>query len=267
MLNELQVLILALVQGFTEFLPVSSSAHLIFVPKLFGWEDQGLSFDVAVHVGTLLAVLGYFWKDISLMCRDFFRSLFFKKPLTAEAKLMWAIGFATIPVGLAGILLKETVETTLRSPAIIAMTTLLFGFALWMADRLGKRKREEKNLTWKDVAAIGFGQVLSLIPGTSRSGITLTAGLMMGLTREAAARFSFLLAIPVIVLAGGYEALHLIKDPLPVDWRSLGLGFVISAISGYCCIHYFLKLLNKVGVLPFVIYRFILSGVLFVLFV
>lgn len=267
MLDNFQVFILAIVQGFTEFLPVSSSAHLIFVPKLFGWEDQGLAFDVAVHLGTLLALIAYFWHDLCLMVRDFIQSLFFKKPLTIEAKLMWAVGFATIPVGLAGILLKETVETSLRSPAVIACTTLLFGLVLWISDRLGKRKREEKNLNWKDVLVIGLGQTLSLIPGTSRSGITLTAGLMMGLTREAAARFSFLLAIPVIVLAGGYEGIHLIQSPLTVNWGSLGLGIAISAITGYFCIHYFIKLLNKLGVLPFVVYRVSLSVVLLIIFI
>jgi undecaprenyl-diphosphatase len=266
-LDFAHVLILALVQGLTEFLPVSSSAHLIFVPKLLGWPDQGLSFDVAVHVGTLLAVFAYFRQDIINICRDFFRSLFGKQALTANAKLMWAIGFATIPVGLAGLLLKEVVETQLRTPGVIAVTTVLFGLVLWWSDRISRKQREIGSLNWKDVASIGFAQALSLIPGTSRSGITLTAGLMMGLSREAAARFSFLLAIPVILLAGGYESLNLIKDPNPVNWGALSLGILFSAISGYFCIHIFLKMLNRVGVLPFVIYRVILGGVLFTLFV
>jgi undecaprenyl-diphosphatase len=266
MLDWLQIFALSLVQGITEFLPVSSSAHLILVPKLLGWSDQGLAFDVALHLGTLLAVLVYFRNDLRKMLRDFF--LFFKGvPLSADAKLLWAIGFATIPVGLAGLLLKSTVETTLRSPLVIAGATIVFGLVLWFADRYGRQQRAAAEMNWKDVFFIGCGQVLALIPGTSRSGVTLTAGLARGLTREAAARFSFLLSIPVIALAAGFETLTMVKQQVAVQWSALGTGLVISALSGFCCIHLFLKLLNKVGMGPFVLYRMTLGLVLFFVFI
>lgn len=258
MLDWFQILILSLVQGITEFLPVSSSAHLILVPKFFGWPDQSLAFDIAVHVGTLVAVLSYFRIELKQMVTDFARSLI-GQAWTHNSKLFWFIGFTTIPVGLAGLLGKHFIETHLRSPWVIACTTILFGIVLWIADKIGKQSRNEDSLHWKDVVAIGCGQALSLIPGTSRSGITLTAGLVMGLTREAAARFSFLLSIPVILLAGGLETVTLINSDAPVDWIALGAGAVLSAISGYACIHYFLKLLNTTGILPFVFYRIILG--------
>ncbi len=266
MLDWLQIFALSLVQGVTEFLPVSSSAHLILVPKFFGWSDQGLAFDIALHLGTLIAVLAYFRQDLKKMIRDFF--LVFKGvPLSADAKLLWAIGFATIPVGLAGILLKSTVETTLRSPLVIAAATIFFGLILWIADRYGRQLRPAAEMNWKDVFFIGCGQVLALIPGTSRSGVTLSAGLARGLTRESAARFSFLLSIPVIVLAAGLETLSIIKNPVAMQWSALGTGLVISAISGYACIHLFLKLLNRVGMGPFVLYRMMLGIVLFFVFI
>lgn len=265
MLDWFQVLVLSIIQGLTEFLPISSSAHLIFVPKLLGWPDQGLAFDVAVHVGTLFAVILYFRKDIAKVTTDFLRSIT-GKGLTTNAKIGWAIGFATIPVGLIGILSKDHIELYLRSPLVIGVTTILFGILLFVADKLGRRTRDVEHLNWRDVTAIGFGQALSLMPGTSRSGITLTAGLARGLTREAAARFSFLLSIPIILLAGGIESLSLVKSNAVIQWDFLGFGLICSAISGYLCIHYFMQLLNKVGVTPFVIYRIILGTFLLLYF-
>lgn len=265
MLAWYQIIVLSLVQGVTEFLPVSSSAHLILMPELFGWPDQGLGFDIAVHLGTLLAVIAYFRQDLLCMIRDFIQSCF-GRTLTQQAKIFWAIGFATIPVGLTGLLLKKTVETTLRSPMVIAFATIGFGLVLWFADKIGKQKRSLHKLNWRDVTLIGCAQALSLIPGTSRSGITLTAGLFAGLTREAAARFSFLLSIPVILLAGGLEAITLMKSPVVVNWATLGSGLCLSAVSGYFCIHYFIKLINTVGLLPFVIYRLLLGVFLIIYF-
>lgn len=266
MLDWFQIVALSFVQGITEFLPVSSSAHLILVPKIFGWNDQGLAFDVALHFGTLIAVLAYFREDLQKMIRDFFQ-IFKGVPLSDDAKLLWGIGFATIPVGLAGLLLKGTVETTLRSPIVIAIATIAFGLILWMADRYGRGQRATGDMNWKDICFIGLGQALALIPGTSRSGITLTAGLARGLNRESAARFSFLLSIPVIALAGFLEMLTIVKEQIPVHWQSLGLGLVLSAISGYACIHIFLQLLNRVGMGPFIIYRLTLGLVLFWVFI
>ena len=261
----IQIIILALLQGLTEFLPISSSAHLILTPKLNGWDDQGLAFDVAVHMGTLTAVVWYFRSEIINMTQDWIQSLT-QRQKVGDSNLVWAVGLGTIPVGLAGLLFKDVIETSLRSPLVIATTTILFGLLLWWADALGKRLRSEHSIGWKDIVVIGVAQAIALIPGTSRSGITMTAGLMMGLTRAGAARFSFLLSIPVIILAGGLKTLDLIKGEAAVDWNALIIGSVVSAISAYVCIHFFLKLLERIGMLPFVIYRMALGIFLLFLF-
>ncbi len=260
-----QQLILALIQGLTEFLPISSSAHLILVPKLVGWADQGLAFDVAVHVGTLTAVVAYFRHELKLMSRDWVRSITTRQQ-TAESRLAWGVLIGTIPVGLCGLLFKDIIETSLRSPQVIATTTILFGLLLLWADRQGKRQRDEHTLSWRDIVIIGCAQALALIPGTSRSGITITAGLMLGLTRTAAARFSFLLSIPAIVLPGMLITFELVQQETMVDWQSLIVGSIISGLSAYACIHFFLKLLDKIGMMPFVVYRILLGVVLFFVF-
>jgi undecaprenyl-diphosphatase len=175
--------------------------------------------------------------------------------------------FGTIPVGLAGLAFGSLIETTLRTPLVIAATTIIFGLLLGWADWTGKRTRSEHQITWRDVLVIGVAQAIALIPGTSRSGITMTAALMLGLSREAAARFSFLLSIPVIVLAGGLETLELIQDNHTVDWSALLAAVGFSAISAYLCIFLFLKMLNKIGMMPFVIYRLLLGAILLWLFV
>lgn len=259
-----QLTVLSLVQGLTEFLPISSSAHLILVPVLTAWRDQGLAFDVAVHVGTLLAVVLYFCAELRSMAAAWLRSL--KGELTADGRLAWGVLFGTIPVGLAGLLFDDIVALYLRSPVVIATATIGFGLLLWWADVRGQRVRDEHTVNWRDVLVIGCAQALAIIPGTSRSGITITAGLAVGLTREAAARFSFLLSIPVIVLAGGYEVYKLMQQPEEATWGVLVGGALISAISAYLCIHFFLKLLERIGMLPFVAYRLVLGIGLLVLF-
>jgi undecaprenyl-diphosphatase len=257
----LQIVLLSLLQGLTEFLPISSSAHLILFPKLSGFADQGLAFDVSVHVGTLCAVIWYFRRELITMTRDWLASIA-RRERVGDSNLMWAVGFGTIPVGLAGLLFQDAVETTLREPLVIAIATIFFGLLLWWADRQGKRERSEHTIGWREVVVIGVAQAIALIPGTSRSGITMTAGLMMGLTRAAAARFSFLLSIPVIILAGGLNALELVHAAGPVDWNSMLLGTAISAVSAYLCITLFLQALERIGMLPFVIYRLLLGAVL-----
>ncbi|MEE4376829.1 MAG: undecaprenyl-diphosphate phosphatase, partial [Candidatus Competibacteraceae bacterium] len=235
------------------------------VPVLTGWQDQGLAFDIAVHVGTLSAVVLYFRAELIAMTGAWLNSLR-GRGLTPDARLAWAVLFGTIPVGLAGLLLKDFIESDLRSPLVIAAATIGFGLALWWADAKGRRQRDELTLDWKDVLVIGCAQAISLIPGTSRSGITMTAGLAMGLTRQASARFSFLLSIPVIVLAGGLTTLDLVAQPESAQWGVIGLGVLLSGISAYLCIHFFLKLLERIGMLPFVIYRLVLGVGLLVLF-
>lgn len=265
-MDFIQVITLSILQGITEFFPISSSAHLIFVPKLAGWEDQGLAFDVSVHIGTLIAVVLYFRKELFQMLHEFFLSILNRK-LSPYARLFLMLCFATIPAGLAGLFFKKHIETVLRSPLVIAFTTIGFGILLWIAYRLGQQKKTDHSISWKDAFVIGCGQALALIPGTSRSGITLTAGLAMGLKKEDAARFSFLLSVPVIALAGLYESYSLYKENIPLDVSSLSAGVLLSAISGIICIHVFLKLLQRVGVTPFVVYRIALGLLLFYVFV
>ncbi len=257
-MDWLQVIILAIVQGLTEFLPISSSAHLILVPVLTDWPDQGLAFDVALHLGSLAAVLIYFRADLINMTQSWVRSLATRQ-LDADARLAWAVILGTIPVGLAGLAFKDTIETVLRSPIWIAVGLIGFGLLLGWADWRHKGEREVSQMRWKDVLLIGIAQAIALFPGTSRSGITMTAALMLGLSREAAARFSFLLSIPVIVLACGLEGKGLIQSGEPVDWTFMLAGILLSGISAYLCIHYFLAFIKRIGMQPFVIYRVVLG--------
>jgi len=264
--TDLQAIWLAAVQGFTEFLPISSSAHLILLPRLFGWPDQGLAFDVAVHVGSLAAVLFYFRHDLIPMIRDWALTLA-GRPNTEYSKLAWAVIIGTIPLGIGGVLMKVAVGGELRSPLVIAATTIIFGLLLGWADHVGKRQRDEHSLSWKDALLIGGSQVLALIPGTSRSGITITTGLLLGLSRTAAARFSFLLSIPAIILPGILLGIDLAESTDPIHWRSFIIGVACSALFAYVCIRLFLALIQRVGMTVFVVYRLFLGLFLIYLFV
>lgn len=264
-MDLIEIIVLSVVQGLTEFLPISSAGHLILVPMFTGWDDQGLTFDLAVHFGSLLAVVLYFRQELQLIARDWFRSVTTRRQ-TDNSKLGWAVLLGTIPVGLAGLALKDLVEITLRTPTnaaiVIGCSLIGFGLILGLADWRFRGTRSEYQMTWKHVLVIGMAQALALIPGTSRSGITMTAALFMGMSREGAARFSFLLSIPVIVLATGLQLLGLIGSMDQVIWGALLLGVVLSAISAYLCIHYFLVFIKKIGMQPFVAYRVILGAIL-----
>ena len=261
-MNEyLQALGLAVLQGLTEFLPVSSSGHLVLLPQLAGWPDQGLGFDVAVHVGTLLAVLLYFRVDVRTLLTHWAGSLV-GRPATPHSHLAWAIFLATAITGLAGVLFDEVVERVLRAPVPVALATLGFGIVLGLADRLGAKRRPIGRVRWKDAVVLGCAQALALIPGTSRSGITISAGLLMGLTREAAARLSFLMAIPVIFLAGVWQVRRLIESAAPVRLDLLIFATVVSALVAFGCIHWLLNFLRRHSLLPFVIYRVVLGVIL-----
>ena len=264
-MDYLHAIMLALVQGLSEFLPISSSAHLILLPRLIGWADKGLAFDVAVHVGTLAAVIAYFRHDVAcLLCA--WGGSCVKRQLNPDAQLAWLVVLSTLPVALCGLLFHDLIEDYLRSPLVIALATIGFGLLLGMSDWRGRQLRSETGLKFSDVVWIGMAQVLALIPGTSRSGITMTAGLALGLTRSAAARFSFLLSIPVILMAGGYESLQLVQQAEPVTWGPIALGTAVAAVSAYLCIHFFMRLIERVGMLPFVVYRLLLGVVLLLLF-
>lgn len=261
----IEVFVLALLQGLTEFLPISSSAHLILPSQVFGWNDQGQAFDVAVHAGSLLAVVLYFRKEVGSMLVSWFGS--FSGNHNQESKLAWLIALGTIPAGLFGYLFDDLIAQYLRSTLVIAISTIAFGLLLLWADRSAKQTKTEYQVSLKNVLVIGFAQVLALIPGTSRSGITITAGLMVGLTAKGAARFSFLLSIPLIFAIGVYELVKLTQQVTPVDWTAIGVGTLVSFVSAYACIHYFLILVERVGMLPFVIYRLILGVILLAFFV
>lgn len=259
----LHIAVLALIQGITEFLPISSSGHLLLPKGLLGWPEQGLDFDVAVHVGTLTAVTTYFRRQILGILTDWSNSLA-GGGHTDNSRLAWYIALATIPAGITGLLLGPVIEAHLRTTLVIAITTIVFGVLLGLADRSAATNASGLgDLTVKIVLIIGCAQALALIPGTSRSGITITAALFCGLNRSSAAQFSFLLAIPVILLSGTWKTLQLVNLPA-VNWSDLLLGAVLSALSAFACIHFFLKLVNQIGMMPFVMYRLLLGGLLLV---
>jgi len=262
--DPLQLLVLALVQGLTEFLPISSSAHLILVPVLTDWPDQGLAFDVAVHLGTLIAVVGYFRARVGRVIVAGARAPFSATPDT-DGRMAWLLVLATIPAGLVGLLLKEFVESQLRGMAVIGAASIGFGLLLWWADRRGPARRDEDSLDWRDALVIGGFQALALIPGTSRSGITMTAARLLGLERTAAARFSFLLSIPVIVLSGLLLVADLVTRQAPVAWAALAAATALAAVSAWLCIHLFLRYIERLGMAPFVMYRVALGVVLLAL--
>lgn len=264
-MDLIQAFWLAVIQGLTEFLPISSSGHLILFPQIFGWPDQGLAFDVAVHVGALTAVVWFFRQEIKVLSCDWSRSVIQRKTI-GESRLAWAVAIGTIPAGLAGLFLNDIIEFYLRSPIVIAWATIGFGLLLWAADHFAKHRITEHELGWGGVVFIGIAQALALIPGTSRSGITMTAGLMLGMKRTACARFSFLLSIPLISAAGGLKTKELVESAAPVDWTAITVGVVLSAVTAYICIRLFLTMIERIGMLPFVIYRLVLGVLLLWLF-
>ena len=220
-----QVVLLALVQGVTEFLPISSSGHLIIPAAVFGWEDQGLAFDVAVHAGSLGAVLLYFRSDLQALFRGWIGSLI--GHASDEGRLAWAVVIATIPAGLCGLLLDGWIETNLRSLAVIGCASIGFGLLLAWSDRAPQSRSELGALRWRDAIWVGCAQALALIPGTSRSGITMTAGRALGFDRATAARFSFLLSIPLILAAGMLKGLDLWQSPQPGVWGQAVVGALV----------------------------------------
>ena len=257
------IIVLAVIQGLTEFLPISSSAHLILPSQVFGWPDQGLAFDVAVHVGTLAAVIWYFRAEVGRLTVAWVGDTV-RGRVGQDSGLAWAVIAGTIPAGLAGLLLNDFIETSLRSGLVIAVSTIGVGLVLWWSDAVGRRNRDLPALTMKDAVIIGVAQALALIPGTSRSGITITAALFLGFGREAAARFSFLLSIPLILAAGLLKTLELVEQGGATDWAAIALGAALSFVSAVVCIHLFLKFLERLGLMPFVIYRLVLGLLLLV---
>ncbi len=261
-MDLIQVIALGIIQGLTEFLPVSSSAHLVLVSIVMGWEDQGLLMDVAAHAGSLLAVVAYFRKELREMMRAMLNPKAQENQETLH--LISAIIVATMPIVAAGLLMADFIEQYLRSAHVIAATTILFALVLAYADRMGKELHDEYKLCWKGILFIGCAQIFALIPGTSRSGVTMAAGLMMGLSKVAAARFSFLLSIPTILAAILYKSMQLMSSEVNVDTGAAFCMFAVSGLVAYLCIEAFVRLVSVVGMMPFVIYRLILGVLLFV---
>lgn len=256
-MDTVQAITLALIQGITEFLPISSSAHLILPQEISSWPDQGMAFDVAVHVGSLAAVVLYFRQSILEIILGWF-SWVGGDRANADGRLAWAIVVGTVPAGLAGLMFGDFIETHMREMIVIAATTLFFGVLLGVADIQGGGTKNLTQMTLTIALVIGLFQAVALIPGTSRSGITITAALFLGFARTDAAKFSFLLSIPTIALSGGYKSLDLIGS-IDVDWTAMAIGVGVSAVSAYVCIHYFLSFINRLGMMPFVYYRIVLG--------
>jgi undecaprenyl-diphosphatase len=260
-MGMMQLIVLAVVQGLTEFLPISSSGHLVLVPSVFGWTDQGLAFDVAVHFGSLLAVCVFFRYDVVALLRGTGRIL--AGDFAAEdARMAWNLGVGTIPAALAGLLFAGWIAANLRDATVVVVTLAGYGVLMALVDRYAPDRRNITDIGLKDAIFIGLAQALALIPGTSRSGITITTGRLLGIARQDAARFSFLLSVPVILLATIYEGLKLVTSDTPVAWDRLGLAVLVSAVVAYISIEFFMRVVNAIGLLPFAIYRLVLACVI-----
>ncbi|MEM6708293.1 MAG: undecaprenyl-diphosphate phosphatase [Pseudomonadota bacterium] len=258
-MDWLQVIVLAIVQGLTEFLPISSSAHLILPAQLFGWPDQGLTFDVAVHFGTLGAVLVYFARDLGRFATGGVAVLT-ERRWNEDADLALKVVIATLPAVVLGLLFKDLIEAEARSIAVIATTTLVFGILLWIADR---NPGTTAVVSWPAAIGIGLAQALALVPGTSRSGVTITAGLLLGLARTPAAQFSFLLAIPTIAGGALLLTLDVLERGSDLGYDRLIAGVGLSFLTAYLAIHTFMRLIERTGMFPYVVYRLFLAGALF----
>ena len=257
-MTELQAIILGVLQGAGEFLPVSSSAHLALAPRLFGWEYQGLAYDVMLHLGTLLAVLIYFAKDWLKIFRDAFAS-----PRPAGGSLLWLLALASVPAAIAGLLLNDYAETVFRDPRWIAFNLVFFSAVIWLADRRPAQRQDETAFGWKDALTVGLAQCIALMPGASRSGMTIMAALFLGYTRPAAARLSFLLSTPVIFGAALLEARKI--SPAQLD-AAFALGVLSAFVSGLAFIWVLMAWVQKRTLAPFLVYRVLLGTAIFLLF-
>ena len=267
-MSVLEAIVLGIVQGLTEFLPISSTGHLRIVPAFLGWEDPGAAFTAVTQLGTMAAVLLYFREDLRRIAIAWWRSVW-DRPLRREldARLGWYIVLGTIPIGIFGVLFKDQIETGARDLYLIGVALIVLGLVLLLAEKVGKRERSIEQIRTKDGFAIGFAQALALIPGVSRSGATITAGLFMGLDRPAAARFSFLLSVPAVVLSGLLELGTILSDE-DGDHTSLGalvIATVMAFVSGYLAIAWLLKFLSTHSTVIFVVYRVALGALVLAL--
>jgi undecaprenyl-diphosphatase len=270
----LQAIILGIVQGLTEFLPISSSGHLIIVPWLFNWhfllENPGLNktFDVALHLGTFVAVVVYFWREIGRLLAAWARSMSRRSLADPEAKLAWLLIVSTIPAAIIGVALESFIEDKLGKPWIIAIMMIVFAGVMYLIDHIARLDRDLESLSWLDAVLIGIAQAFALCPGVSRSGITMMTGLLMRLDRESAARYSFLMSIPVIGGAAAYKALEVAKDGLPAGTATpFAVGILSAAVSGFAAIWFTLAYLKRHTFSIFVVYRIVVGVAILILIV
>ena len=271
-MSILHAIILGITQGLCEFLPISSSGHLILVPWLFGWNDFNgdlaleKTFDVALHLGTFISLLLYFWRDAVEILVAWGHSVRKRRTETETERLAWLLIISTIPAGLAGLALESFVEETLGQPYLIAIMLIVFGIVLWVADRIAKRDRDVSSVNKKGALAIGTAQVLALAPGVSRSGITMTAALLLRLDRESAARYAFLMSLPVIGSAALYKLLKLFVDGMPEGAAvPFAVGVVSATVSGFIAVWFMLAFLRKNTFTRFVIYRLVLGAAVLII--
>ncbi|WP_187994204.1 undecaprenyl-diphosphate phosphatase [Schaalia sp. JY-X159] len=272
-MDWLEALIMGLVQGLTEFLPISSSAHLRVVGELIGAGDPGAGFTAITQIGTETAVLIYFWKDIVRIISRWWMSLPFisresrVKSSDPDVRMGWMIIVGSLPIAILGLLLESWIDTTFRNLWITVFMLAAFGLLLGWADRVGRRVNTLDKMTWGQAVAFGFAQALALIPGVSRSGGTITAGRLMGFTREAAARYSFLLALPAVFASGFYKAFKAFGDEQAVGWGPTILATLVAFVVGYLVIVWFLKLVTTKSFQPFVIYRLCFAALVAILLI
>ena len=268
-MDFLTAAILGLVQGLTEFLPISSSAHISIVGRLLGQDDPGAAFTAISQLGTEAAVLIYFWRDIVRIITAWFASLAGRIPRNdPDAVLGWWVILGTFPIAILGLLLQDWIETDLRSLWITATMLLVFALVIMAAERMASQRKELRDLTWKDGLAFGFWQALALVPGVSRSGGTIAGGLFMGYTREAAARYSFLLAIPAVLASGGLQLAKVVTGDAigsGTAWGPIWVATAIAFVVGYAVIAWFMRYITTHTFTPFMIYRIVLALVLFAL--
>ncbi len=265
-MNFLQALFLGVLQGITEFLPISSSAHLVLAPFFFGWQipdEQIFPFDVLVQVGTLVAVIVYFRKDLISILTEVIQGLVKRQPfVSSSSRLGWLLVLASLPAGIAGILLKDVVEAAFKSPTSVAFFLIGTALLLWIAESIGKRNRDISSLGWLDAIWIGIGQALALFPGISRSGATIASGMSRHFNRPAAARFSFLMSIPVMAAAGLIGLIDLLEVPdLAAFLPIMITGFLSAAGIGYLSIHWLLCFLARRSLRPFAVYCLLLATI------
>ena len=272
-MSILQAILLGIVQGLTEFLPVSSSGHLILVPWAFNWHfflenpELNKTFDVALHLGTFVAVVVYYWRELLRLLRGFFRTLATRRIRTPEERLAWLLLLSTVPAGIVGVSLEDVIVNRLGEPYLIGLMMIVFGVVMWVVDSHARLDRPLEKLGWKGALAIGVAQAAALAPGVSRSGITMVTGLLLGFDRESAARFSFLMSVPVIGGASLYSGLGVARDGLPAGTAvPFVAGMAAAAVSGFAAIWFLLAYLRRHDFKPFVFYRFAVgAGVLLVI--